>query len=167
MTLQGHSATYRLKRPGFSLWTATARIRSKSSLNGFASGTGISLCLQSAGRWPGGSDFEKCVRAFVTNCFDPTEIKAGFHHKTESKATTIWNGSNSKTTSRETAGYECSYPNYELALSGIWAHRQRAPRHEGVHERGVNAPKLLKDLVCAIVKDNPRILRKVKTAGTY
>lgn len=112
-------------------------------------------------------DFEKCVRAFVTNCFDPTEIKAGFHHKTESKATTIWNGSNSKTTSRQTAGYECSYPNYELALSGIWAHRQRAPRHEGVHERGVNAPKLLKDLVCAIVKDNPRILRKVKTAGTY
>lgn len=61
----------------------------------------------------------------------------------------------------------CSYPNYELALSGIWAHRQRAPRHEGVHERGVNAPKLLKDLVCAIVKDNPRILRKGKTAGTY
>lgn len=112
-------------------------------------------------------DFEKCVRAFVTNCFDPTEIKAGFHHKTESKATTIWNGSNSKTTSRQTAGYEMLLSQLRTRTVRIWARRQRAPRHEGVHERGVNAPKLLKDLVCAIVKDNPRILRKVKTAGTY
>lgn len=74
-------------------------------------------------------DFEKCVRAFVTNCFDPTEIKAGFHHKTESKATTIWNGSNSKTTSRQTAGYE-------MLLSQL---RTRTVRNLGAQTTGPTA----------------------------